>query len=139
VGMNKYYELLKEKEYQKIKEEAIIKNDLDFDYLIVLISTSFKTNEFVILYYYLSKTNFKKEIEDGGANYTNYLNIIDEKQQLALVLTNFSLGVIKEKKEQEIDDDYLNYRVIDLLNILFEIGYEDEVLNKIYHLLMSTE
>ncbi|MFA7051189.1 MAG: hypothetical protein WC189_03755 [Bacilli bacterium] len=137
--MNKYYELLKEKEYQKIKEEAIIKNDLDFDYLIVLISTSFKTNEFVILYYYLSKTNFKKEIEDGGANYTNYLNIIDEKQQLALVLTNFSLGVIKEKKEQEIDDDYLNYRVIDLLNILFEIGYEDEVLNKIYHLLMSTE
>jgi hypothetical protein len=93
----------------------------------------------VILYYYLSKTNFKKEIEDGGANYTNYLNIIDEKQQLALVLTNFSLGVIKEKKEQEIDDDYLNYRVIDLLNILFEIGYEDEVLNKIYHLLMSTE
>ncbi|HOR53378.1 MAG TPA: hypothetical protein PK824_03015 [Bacilli bacterium] len=136
--MNKYYELLKEKEYQKIKEEAIIKNDLDFDYLIVLISTSFKTNEFVILYYYLSKTNFKKEIEDGGANYTNYLNIIDEKQQLALVLTNFSLGVIKEKKEQEIDDDYLNYRVIDLLNILFEIGYEDEVLNKIYHLLMST-
>jgi len=138
VGMNKYYELLKEKEYQKIKEEAIIKNDLDFDYLIVLISTSFKTNEFVILYYYLSKTNFKKEIKDGGANYTNYLNIIDEKQQLALVLTNFSLGVIKEKKEQEIDDDYLNYRVIDLLNILFEIGYEDEVLNKIYHLLMST-
>jgi len=137
--MNKYYELLKEKEYQKIKEEAIIKNDLDFDYLIVLISTSFKTNEFVILYYYLSKTNFKKEIEDGGANYTNYLNIIDEKQQLALVLTNFSLGVIKEKKEQEIDDDYLNYRVIDLLNILFEIGYEDEVLNKIYHLLMSVE
>ncbi|HOF43557.1 MAG TPA: hypothetical protein PLE44_03090 [Bacilli bacterium] len=136
--MNKYYELLKEKEYQKIKEEAIIKNDLDFDYLIVLISTSFKTNEFVILYYYLSKTNFKKEIKDGGANYTNYLNIIDEKQQLALVLTNFSLGVIKEKKEQEIDDDYLNYRVIDLLNILFEIGYEDEVLNKIYHLLMST-
>lgn len=137
--MNKYYELLKEKEYQKIKEEAIIKNDLDLDYLIALISTSFKTNEFVILYYYLSKTNFKKEIEDGGANYTNYLNIIDEKQQLALVLTNFSLGVIKEKKEQEIDDDYLNYRVIDLLNILFEIGYEDEVLNKIYHLLMSTE
>lgn len=137
--MNKYYELLKEKEYQKIKEEAIIKNDLDFDYLIVLISTSFKTNEFVILYYYLSKTNFKKEIEDGGANYTNYLNIIDKKQQLALVLTNFSLGVIKEKKEQEIDDDYLNYRVIDLLNILFEIGYEDEVLNKIYHLLMSVE
>ncbi|HHV14190.1 MAG TPA: hypothetical protein GXX66_00905 [Acholeplasmataceae bacterium] len=137
--MNKYYELLKEKEYQKIKEEAIIKNDLDLDYLIVLISTSFKTNEFVILYYYLSKTNFKKEIEDGGANYTNYLNIIDEKQQLALVLTNFSLGVIKEKKEQEIDDDYLNYRVIDLLNILFEIGYEDEVLNKIYHLLMSVE
>ena len=93
----------------------------------------------MILYYYLSKTNFKKEIEDGGANYTNYLNIIDEKQQLALVLTNFSLGVIKEKKEQEIDDDYLNYRVIDLLNILFEIGYEDEVLNKIYHLLMSVE
>ena len=137
--MNKYYELLKEKEYQKIKEEAIIKNDLDLDYLIVLISTSFKTNEFVILYYYLSKTNFKKEIEDGGANYTNYLNIIDKKQQLALVLTNFSLGVIKEKKEQEIDDDYLNYRVIDLLNILFEIGYEDEVLNKIYHLLMSVE
>ena len=137
--MNKYYELLKEKEYQKIKEEAIIKNDLDLDYLIVLISASFKTNEFVILYYYLSKTNFKKEIEDGGANYTNYLNIIDEKQQLALVLTNFSLGVIKEKKEQEVDDDYLNYRVIDLLNILFEIGYEDEVLNKIYHLLMSTE
>ena len=103
--MNKYYELLKEKEYQKIKEEAIIKNDLDLDYLIVLISASFKTNEFVILYYYLSKTNFKKEIEDGGANYTNYLN----------------------------------YRVIDLLNILFEIGYEDEVLNKIYHLLMSVE
>lgn len=137
--MNKYYELLKEKEYQKIKEEAIIKNDLDLDYLIALISTSFKTNEFVILYYYLSKTNFKKEIEDGGANYTNYLNIIDKKQQLALVLTNFSLGVIKEKKEQEIDDDYLNYRVIDLLNILFEIGYEDEVLNKIYHLLMSVE
>ena len=57
--MNKYYELLKEKEYQKIKEEAIIKNDLDLDYLIVLISTSFKTNEFVILYYYLSKLTLK--------------------------------------------------------------------------------
>ncbi len=137
--MNKYFELLKVKEYQKIKEEAIIKNELDLDYLIALISASFQTNEFVILYYYLTKTNFKKEIEDGGANYTNYLVISDENKQLALVLTNFSLGIIKEKKEQEIDDDYLKYRVIDLLNILFEIGYEEDFLNKIYHLLMSLE
>ncbi|HHU21027.1 MAG TPA: hypothetical protein GXZ51_01085 [Acholeplasma sp.] len=137
--MNKYYELLREKEYQKIKEEALVKDNLDFNYLIALISASFKTNEFVILYYYLTKTNFKKEIEEDGANYTNYAIIPYDYERLAFVLTNFSLGIIKEQRGQNVNHDYLNYRVMDLLNILFEIGYEEEFLNKIYYLLMSLD
>lgn len=87
-----------------------------------LIRRSKLLNEEGIKYYYTHE----------GANYSNILNLNEGLFFLAapcLVIVNFINEVASEMAGNiEIDHEYLLYRFFDLVNVLFELGYDDEIL-----------
>lgn len=75
--------------------------------------------------------------DDGGSNYLNVLNTnesIDFK--LALIITNFVLGISKEMMgNAQVDREYLLFRFFDLVDMLYELGYEIEYINNLQQVL----
>ena len=130
----------------------------DFDQVIIIYSELFKRGmeSFAISYYgflamlantdifqavsYIKKSELlnqnaiKEYFLSDGANYSNilFLGKVDAYGPLALVLVNFINGISKEVVGNvEIDSEYILFRFFDLINMLYEIGYPDEIISKL--------
>jgi hypothetical protein len=83
----------------------------------------------------LNQDDIKFYYSNEGANYTNILNLSDEIFELAapcLLLVNFITEVSKEiAGDFEVDHEYLLYRFFDLINLVYELGYEYEIIHKL--------
>ena len=130
----------------------------DFDSVVLIFSELFKRNrESLKLIYYgllgmlantdiyqamsfikrselLNQSAFKEYFLKDGANYSNilFLSKVDEYGPLALILVNFIDGISKEVVGNiDIDNEYILFRFFDLINMLYEIGYPDSVIQKL--------
>lgn len=82
----------------------------------------------------LSDAYHKLLYASDGANYSNIL-LLDNKQAIyALIVVNFVLGLCREasRNNEDINQEYIFYRFMDLLNILVELSYPEKIVNKIY-------
>ncbi len=141
--------------------DALIKSAFivgDFDMVGLIFSECFKHRKesFALLYYgmlgflanvdiyqavsyikkseLLNQASIKEYFEKDGANYSNilYLSRIDTYGPLALILVNFIDGIAREiVGNDDIDREYILFRFFDLINMLYEIGYPDEIITKL--------
>lgn len=130
----------------------------DFDRAIVIFSSLFQQDieNYILLYYgflcmlantdiyqaksYINKSELLKDpavqeyfLKDG-ANYSNikHLSKIDINYTLTLILINFIEGISKEVTgDIEIDNEYILFRFFDLINMLYELNYPDEIINEL--------
>ena len=51
-----------------------------------------------------------------------------------MVMVNFVFGLCREttRNNVNVNNEYLFYRVMDLLNVLVELNYPEEIVSKIY-------
>lgn len=130
----------------------------DFDKVVLIYSQCFKKKfESLVLTYYgllgfianldiyqamnyikkselLNQPAIKEYFLQDGANYSNILHLakINIYCPLALILVNFVDGIAKELVgKDEIDQEYILFRFFDLINMLYEIGYPDEIITKL--------
>lgn len=87
-----------------------------------LIKRSKLLNDDTIKFYY----------ETDGANYSNILSLSDylfERAAPCLLIVNFINEVFKEVAGNiENDSEYLLYRFFDLLNMIYELGYDEWII-----------
>lgn len=82
----------------------------------------------------LNQSAVKEYFIKDGANYSNilFLSKIDVYGTLTLVLINFINGLAKEVVgNKELDSEYILFRLFDLINMLYEIGYPDAIIEKL--------
>jgi len=82
----------------------------------------------------LNKPEVREFFMKDGANYSNILvsGKLDLYFPLTLVLVNFIEGIAKELVGNlDIDSEYILFRFFDLVNMLYEIGYPDEIIQKL--------
>lgn len=138
--------------------EALIRSAFilgDFDRVVMIYSEFFKNGieSFATTYYgflgmlantdiyqaisYIKKSELlnqsavKEYFLKDGANYSNilFLSKIDNYGPLALILVNFIEGIAREVVGNiDIDNEYILFRFFDLINMLYEIGYPDEII-----------
>lgn len=71
-------------------------------------------------------------ISREGANYTNLSNLDSETFGdviIVLLLVNFIEAIARESLSQGISQEYLLYRFYDMINIILEIGFDDQTVN----------
>ena len=141
--------------------EKIIKSAFSLDKYSLIIELSNKLNSsgyesYVIIYYsclsfialtnlyqanlylmssrLLSDASHKLLYASDGANYSNILAQDNKNSVYAMVMVNFVLGLCRETTRNNVDvnNEYLFYRVMDLLNVLVELNYPEEIVSKIY-------
>jgi len=82
----------------------------------------------------LNQAAIKEFFLNDGANYSNILNFakLNTYFPLALILVNFVEGIAKEVVgRDDVDSEYILFRFFDLINMLYEIGYPDEIIAKL--------
>lgn len=94
----------------------------------------YQANLFITSSKLLSDAYHKLLYASDGANYSNILTLDNKNSIYALVMVNFVLGLSKEatRDNNEVNQEYIFYRVMDLLNVLVELNYPEEIVNKIY-------
>lgn len=141
--------------------EKIIKSAFSLDKYSLIIELSNKLNSsgyesYVIIYYsclsfialtnlyqanlylmssrLLSDASHKLLYASDGANYSNILAQDNKNGIYAMVMVNFVFGLCRETTRNNVDvnNEYLFYRVMDLLNVLVELNYPEEIVSKIY-------
>ena len=141
--------------------EKIIKSAFSLDKYSLIIELSNKLNSsgyesYVIIYYsclsfialtnlyqanlylmssrLLSDASHKLLYASDGANYSNILAQDNKNGIYAMVMVNFVFGLCREttRNNVNVNNEYLFYRVMDLLNVLVELNYPEEIVNKIY-------
>lgn len=83
---------------------------------------------------YLNSTEYGIYHGSEGANYSNilHLDVKNHSLILALIMTNFMEGLAKEMLgDMKIDQEYHLYRMFDLLNLIYELGYPLEFITKL--------
>lgn len=141
--------------------EKIIKSAFSLDKYSLIIELSNKLNSsgyesYVIIYYsclsfialtnlyqanlylmssrLLSDASHKLLYASDGANYSNILAQDNKNSIYAMVMVNFVIGLCREttRNNVNVNNEYLFYRVMDLLNVLVELNYPEEIVSKIY-------
>ena len=141
--------------------EKIIKSAFSLDKYSLIIELSNKLNSsgyesYVIIYYsclsfialtnlyqanlylmssrLLSDASHKLLYASDGANYSNILAQDTKNGIYAMVMVNFVFGLCREttRNNVNVNNEYLFYRVMDLLNVLVELNYPEEIVSKIY-------
>ena len=141
--------------------EKIIKSAFSLDKYSLIIELSNKLNSsgyesYVIIYYsclsfialtnlyqanlylmssrLLSDASHKLLYASDGANYSNILAQDNKNGIYAMVMVNFVFGLCREttRNNVNVNNEYLFYRVMDLLNVLVELNYPEEIVSKIY-------
>lgn len=134
----------------------------DFDQVVIIYSELFKRKieTFTLTYYgllgllantdiyqavsYIKKSELlnqnaiKEYFLKDGANYSNilFLSKVDVYGTLTMVLVNFVEGIAKEVVGNiDIDNEYILFRFFDLINMLYEIGYPEEIIQKLTYAL----
>jgi hypothetical protein len=83
----------------------------------------------------LNEPAIKEYFIKDGANYSNILltSKIGKYVPLTLILVNFIEGVSKEVVGNiDLDNEYILYRFFDLINMLYELGYPDDILSYLF-------
>lgn len=74
-----------------------------------------------------------------GANYSNILSLRSDvfyEASLCLLIVNFVNEVSTEMLgEIEVDKEYLLYRFFDLINMVYELGYDISIIKELEHVL----
>ena len=80
----------------------------------------------------LNAEGIKYFYSNEGANYSNILGLsysLFEQAALCLLVVNFVCEVANEMAgDIRVDQEYLLYRFFDLINMVYELGYEDDIL-----------
>lgn len=83
----------------------------------------------------LNEPEFKKFYQTEGANYTNILSLDAEtfySTCCLLLIINYINEVAKEMAgDIEIDKEYLLFRFFDLINMVYEIGYDHTIIQEL--------
>ena len=154
------YEILDDYAFNSLIKSAFILGD--FDQAVVIYTELFKRKieTFTLTYYgllgmlantdiyqaisYIKKSELlnqnqvKEYFLKDGANYSNilFLSKIDVYGTLSIVLVNFIEGIAKEiVGNVDIDSEYILFRFFDLINMLYEIGYPEEIIQKLTYAL----
>jgi len=82
----------------------------------------------------LNQEDIKFYYSKDGANYSNIYSLSDELFEQAapcLLLVNFICEVSKEMAgDIEVDHEYLLFRFFDLINMIYELGYDYDLIMK---------
>ena len=80
----------------------------------------------------LNTEGIKYYYSHEGANYSNILGLsygLFEQAALCLLIINFVCEVSSEMAGNiSVDQEYLLYRFFDLINMVYELGYDDDVI-----------
>lgn len=83
----------------------------------------------------LNNESVKHFYSNDGANYNNILSLNNDvfyETSLCLLIVNFVNEVSKEMLgDIEVDKEYLLYRFFDLINVVYELGYEDSIIKEL--------
>jgi len=100
----------------------------------IAIANLYQANLYLVSSQLLSDASHKLLYASDGANYSNILAQDNKNSIYAMVMVNFVIGLCRETTRNNVDvnNEYLFYRVMDLLNVLVELNYPEEIVNKIY-------
>jgi len=82
----------------------------------------------------LNLDEIKEYHANDGANYSNLLYFSEtlSSSTLALIIVNFVKGLSREMTGNvEVDHEYMLFRFFDLINMIFEIGYPLEIIQRL--------
>ena len=115
-------------------------NKLTFGATYYMLLSLLANNDLYLALSNISKNNllklpkYSKYLITGGANYTNllYASFSDDFISLALILVNFLANLKKEKENlNEFTEEEILYGLFDLINRLYERGYQDEIIEEL--------
>lgn len=100
----------------------------------IAIANLYQANLYLVSSQLLSDASHKLLYASDGANYSNILAQDNKNSIYAMVMVNFVIGLCRETTRNNVDvnNEYLFYRVMDLLNVLVELNYPEEIVSKIY-------
>lgn len=100
----------------------------------IALTNLYQANLYLMSSRLLSDASHKLLYASDGANYSNILAQDNKNGIYAMVMVNFVFGLCREttRNNVNVNNEYLFYRVMDLLNVLVELNYPEEIVSKIY-------
>lgn len=133
-----YFELSAFEECVSFGEQLIKLGYEDFEVYFYMIASLialvdiFKAKSLIMRSKLLNEEGVAFYHSKDGANYSNIISLSDELFEQAapcLLLVNYINEVSREiAGDIEIDKEYLLFRMFDLINLIYELGYESEII-----------